>query len=99
MDTVDGDATASIQADDTDAALTQDSFVAAEGDAMGDPTIHEGGEAGAGTTVEDAEGAEPVIADAVEPTTTNTADSVGTDAEIGGGIVQEAAPALPQQGW
>ncbi len=49
--------TASIRADDTDAATTQDSTVAAGGDAMGNPTTHLGGAKGAGTTaVEDAEG-------------------------------------------
>ena len=91
-DTVIDGTTASIQADDTDAATTQDSTVAAGGDAMGNPTIHLGGEEGSGTTVEDAEAAEPVIADAVAPNTTNNADGDGTDAEVGGAIVHAAAP-------
>ncbi len=51
---------------------------------MGNPTIHLGGAGGAGTTVEDAEGAESVTADAVTPNTTNTADGYGTNAEVGG---------------
>ena len=59
--------------------------VAAGGDAMGNPTIHLGGAAGLGTTVEEAEEAGPVIADAVTPNTTNTADGDGTNAEVGGG--------------
>ena len=85
-DTVPDNATAPIQADDTGAATTQDSTVAAGGDAMGNPTIHLGGVAGSGTTVEEAGEAEPVIADAVQPNTTNTAGEDGTeDAEVGGG--------------
>ena len=91
-DTVPDNTTAPIQADDTGAATTQDSTVAAGGDAMGDPTIHLGGAAGSGTTVEEAEEAGPVIADAVTPNTTNTADGDGTNAEVGGGIVHVAAP-------
>ena len=84
-DTAQDDTTARIQANDTRAATTQDPPVAADGEAMGHPTIHLGGAEGSGNTVEDAEGAEPVIADAVTPNTTNTADGDGTDAEVGGG--------------
>ena len=84
-DTVPDNTTAPIQADDTGAATTLDSTVAAGGDTMGDPTIHLGGAAGSGTTVEEAEEAGPVIADAVTPNTTNTADGDGTNAEVGGG--------------
>ena len=84
------DTNASIQADDIEANLTQDSTVAAVGEELGNPTIHLDGDVVVGNTVNEAEAAEPVEADAVA-NTTNTADG-GANAEVVGGEVQVAVP-------
>jgi hypothetical protein len=91
VDTATGNTTASIQVDDTDAALTQDSTVAAVEEGMGNPTNHLDGEDGPAITVDDVDQDEPVVGDAVMPTTTNTANTVVL-AEAVGGTVQVAAP-------
>ena len=75
-DTASDGTTASIRADDTDAAPTQDSYAADEEDDGGDPINILGDDIGSGNTVADDDGVEPVIVDAVIPTTTNTAAEV-----------------------
>ena len=90
-DTAADDSTASIRADDTDAALTQDSNVAALEDDGGNPNHHLDDDIGFGNTVDDVEAAEAGIAEAVLPTTPNTADGVAAVAVVVGGV-QVAVP-------